>query len=126
MSNGTNVQDTNVERGLIRVGALSGIIGAIVFMIANIVHPRSPNIQITVKQIETVAQSHIWVTDHLLLLLGGLLLLPALIAVQRSITTGPGAVWAYLGYVSADERYLRSCSWSQISFIHAHPTSRLR
>jgi len=101
MSNGTNVQDTNVERGLIRVGALSGIIGAIVFMIANIVHPRSPNIQITVKQIETVAQSHIWVTDHLLLLLGGLLLLPALIAVQRSITTGPGAVWAYLGYVSA-------------------------
>ena len=101
MSDPISGQDTSINGTLIRIGAMCGIIGAILFMVANIVHPRSPNIQITVNQIETVAQSNIWVTNHLLLLLGGVLLLPALIAIQRSIPTGPGATWAYLGSVLA-------------------------
>ena len=101
MSDATSVQDTTANRTLIQIGAICAVIGAILFMVANIVHPRSPDIQITVKQIETVAQSYIWVTDHLLLIFGGLLLLPGLIAIQRSIPTGSGAGWAYLGYVLA-------------------------
>ena len=90
-------QDPHVQRAMIRIGSLCAIIGALVFMAANIVHPRSPNIQVTAFQVETVAHSDIWVTDHLLLLLGGLLLLPGLLAIQRSIPTGPGAAWAELG-----------------------------
>lgn len=90
-------QDPQAQRDVIRVGALCAIVGAVVFMAANVVHPRSPNIQVTAFQVETVAHSDIWVTDHLLLLLGGLLLLPGLLAIQRSIPTGPGAAWAELG-----------------------------
>ncbi len=101
MSDPISGGDAGVNGALIRIGAMCGIIGSVLFMVANIVHPRSPNIQITVHQIETVARSNIWITDHLLLLLGGVLLLPALLALQRSIPTGPGATWAYLGSVLA-------------------------
>lgn len=94
-------QESRVHRDMIRIGALCAIVGALVFMAANILHPRSPNIQITALQVETVAHSDIWVTDHLLLLLGGLLLLPGLLAIQRSIATSPGAAWAELGKAGA-------------------------
>ena len=97
MTQGSNEHAGLADRALIQMGALCAIIGALVFMAANIVHPRSPNIQVTAFQVETVAHSDIWVTDHLLLLLGGLLLLPGLLAIQRSIPTGPGAAWAELG-----------------------------
>lgn len=89
------------QRTLIRIGSVSAVIGAIIFMIANIVHPRSPNIEVYQAQIETVAHSQIWITDHLFLLMGGFLLLGGLIAVRHSIATGVAAAWAQLGYVSA-------------------------
>lgn len=93
--------DSAAQRTLIRIGALATIAGAVIFMIANIIHPRSPNIELNQAQIETVAGSDIWLTDHLLLFLGGYLLLGGLVAIQRSITSGAGAAWAQLGYVSA-------------------------
>jgi hypothetical protein len=101
MSQTMDGQNLSVDQDVIRIGSLCAIVGALLFMAANNVHPRSPNIQITAMQVETVAHSDIWVTDHVLLLIGGLLLLPGLIAIQRSIQTGPGAGWAYFGYVSA-------------------------
>lgn len=89
------------NQDMIRIGALCAIVGSVIFMAANIVHPRSPNIQITALQVETVAHSEIWVTDHLLLLLGGLLLLPGLLAIRRSIGPGAGSAWAELGAAGA-------------------------
>ena len=94
-------QDVSAERALIRIGALSAIAGAIIFMIANIAHPRSPNIEVTRAQIETVAASSIWMSDHLVLFFSGLLLLVGLVAIQRSIPSGPGAAWAQLGSLAA-------------------------
>ena len=89
------------NRIFIRIGAGSAIIGAILFMVANILHPRSPNIEVNQAQIETVAASQIWLADHLLLLVGGMLMLGGLVALRRSITSLPGAAWAEFGYVSA-------------------------
>jgi len=97
----TIANDSIAQQTLIRIGALSSIVGAIIFMFANIAHPRSPNIEVNQAQIETVANSSIWLTDHLLLFLGGFLLLGGFVAIQRSITSGVGAAWAQLGYVSA-------------------------
>ena len=95
------VSDRTDDRTLIRIGAVSAIIGAVLFMIANVLHPRSSNIEITQAQIETVAASDIWLTDHLVLLVSGLLLLGGLVAMRRSITGQPGAAWAEFGYASA-------------------------
>jgi len=89
------------DRTLIRIGAVSAIIGAVLFMVANILHARSPNIEITQAQIEAVAASDIWLTDHLVLLVSGLLLLGGLVALRKSISGQPGAAWAEFGYVSA-------------------------
>lgn len=88
------------ERTLIRIGSVSAIIGAVLFMIANILHSRSPNIEITQAQIEALAASDIWLTDHLVLLVSGLLL-GGLVALRKSIPGQPGAAWAEFGYVSA-------------------------
>ena len=89
------------DRTLIRIGAVSAVVGAVLTMVANILHPRSPNIEITQAQIETVAASDIWITDHLLLLVGVLLLLGGYIALRKSITGQPGAAWAEFGYAGA-------------------------
>jgi hypothetical protein len=94
-------QNLSVDRDVIRIGSMCAIVGALLFMAANNVNPRSPNIQITAMKVETVSHSDIWATDHVLLLIGGLLLLPGLIAIQRSIQIGPGAEWAYFGNFSA-------------------------
>ena len=89
------------EKKLIRCGALCAIAGAIIFMVANIIHPRSLNIAFTPAQIETVAASGIWVTDHLFLFLGGFLLLGGLMAIRRLVSSELGGVWAEFGYASA-------------------------
>ncbi len=89
------------DRTLIRIGSVSAIIGAVLFMIANVLHPRSPDIESTQAQIETVAASDLWLSDHLVLLVSGLLLLGGLIALRKSITSQPGAAWAEFGYASA-------------------------
>ncbi len=59
----------------IELYCLAAIVGAIFFMIANILHPRSPNIEVNEFQIETVAHSDIWITDHVVLWLAGVLML---------------------------------------------------
>lgn len=70
-------------------------------MIANILHPRSSNISFTPAQIQTVADSGIWLTDHLVLFLGGFLLLGGFVALRQLLSSGRSMVWAELGYVSA-------------------------
>ena len=90
-----------MERTVIHFGSVAAVIGAIIFMIANITHPRSPDIESTAAQIETVASSAIWVTDHLLLLFGGLMIFGGLMALRYMISSGPAAAWAKLGYAGA-------------------------
>ena len=50
-----STQNIMEQRTLMRIGAVSADVGAIVFAIANIIHPRSPNIEVNAAQIETVA-----------------------------------------------------------------------
>lgn len=97
----TFVIGSQEHKSLLRISTLASIVGAIFFMIANIIHPRSPNIEVNQFQIETVAHSDIWVTDHVILWLGGLLLLAGLLAIHHSLTNPNSLVWTYLGNMSA-------------------------
>ena len=92
---------SNEHKTLLRISSLAAIVGSIFFMITNILHPRSPNIEVNEFQIETVAHSNIWITDHVVMWLAGVLMLAGLIAIQQSITSKDSLAWAYLGYVSA-------------------------
>jgi hypothetical protein len=91
-------QHTNT---FLRVGAMCAIVGSIIYMVANLAHPRSPNIESTPAQIETVAHSDIWVTDHLAVFFGGFLMLFGLMALTRMLHDGPSAPWAKFGQASA-------------------------
>ena len=68
---------------MMRIGAAAGVIGAIVFGVGNMLHPRSDDIEIYAEQIKTVAESDFWVTDHLLFLVGAILIAVFLIALHR-------------------------------------------
>jgi hypothetical protein len=89
------------ERLLMRIGAVSAVVGSIIFAVSNILHPRSENVDDYSAQLALIARSDIWVTDHLLLILGIILMLAGLVAVGRSIVINPGATWAHLGRIGA-------------------------
>jgi len=89
------------DKIMMRIGAAAGVIGAIVFAVANMLHARSADIEIYAKQIEAVAKSDIWITDHLLLFIGAVLIAVFLIALHRTMLDGAPGALSRLGYFGA-------------------------
>ncbi len=89
------------ERHMMQIGAISGIVGAVIFAAANMLHPRSPDIEVYARQIETVAGSDIWIADHLLLLIGGVLIAGFLVALHRTMLDGLAGALSRLAYFGA-------------------------
>src|SRR5215212_3587035 len=88
------------QRGILRIGAVAGIVGALLAMVGNLLHPATP-IGDPEGVARTIAQSQRWVLVHLVIVVGLILMLGALIALSRSIEGGlPGAL-ARLGSVAA-------------------------
>lgn len=98
MTSGTSTAE---DRHLWKMGGLLAIVGGFIFMIANMLHPRSPDLEVYEEQIRTVAASDIWIVDHLAFLLGALLIILGLYALGRSISDGPAATWARFGSLTA-------------------------
>ena len=91
---------TAQDQHLWKTGGLMSIVGGVIFMIANMLHPRSPDLDVYEEQIRTVGESDIWIVDHLAFLLGALLIIFGLYALGRSISGEP-ANWARFGSVAA-------------------------
>ena len=87
------------EGSLWRIGGLLAMVGGVIFMVANLLHPRSSDIDVYEEQIETVADSDIWIVDHLAFMVGAWLITLGLYALARSLYATPGAVWARLGVI---------------------------
>ena len=87
------------QESLWRIGGLLAIVGGIIFMVANLLHPRSSDIEVYEEQIETVADSDIWIVDHLAFMLGALLITLGLYALARFLYTTPGSHWARLAVI---------------------------
>jgi hypothetical protein len=85
---------------LSRLGAWAGIVGSLVAMVGNLLHPATP-IGDPEGVAQAIADSGIWVADHLAIVLGLVLMLGGLVAIARSIGGGlPGAL-ARLGQIAA-------------------------
>lgn len=97
---GTTESVTAQDQHLWKTGGLMAIVGGVIFMIANMAHPRSPDLEIYEEQIRTVGESDGWIVGHLGLLLGALLIIFGLNALGRSIS-GESATWARFGSVVA-------------------------
>jgi hypothetical protein len=75
-----------------RLGAIMAIVGGIAFMIFNMLHARADDIEIYQNQIQAVADSDIWIVDHLGLGIGMLVLSVGLLFLGRSIVGGRAQV----------------------------------
>ena len=92
---------TRREEGVIlRIGSVPGILGALLAMVGNLLHPATP-IGDPEGVARTIAHSERWVPVHLVIVVGLILMLGGLVAISRSIEGGvPGAL-AQLGSVAA-------------------------
>jgi hypothetical protein len=83
-----------------RIGSVAGIVGALLAMVGNLVHPATPTDD-PQGVARTIAGSEAWVADHLAIVVGLILMLAALVAIADPIREGlPGAL-ARLGSVAA-------------------------
>jgi Domain of unknown function (DUF4386) len=79
---------------------VAGIVGALLAMVGNLVHPATPTDD-PAGVARTIADSELWVADHLAIVVGLILMLAALVAIADPIRDGlPGAL-ARLGSVAA-------------------------
>jgi hypothetical protein len=91
---GVTAQPISTQGWVLRIGSAAGIAGALLGMVGNLAHPGTPAPSDDPDGLaRTVAGSGSWVPDHLVILLGLLLMLGGLVAIARSIGDGlPGAL----------------------------------
>src|SRR5919199_5584329 len=88
------------EGRIFRIGSVAGILGALLAMVGNLLHPATP-IGDPQGVARTIAESEAWVPVHLVIVVGLILMLGGLVAISRSIEGGlPGAL-ARLGSAAA-------------------------
>src|SRR5215207_4263914 len=89
------------EEGYIfRIGAVAGIVGSLLAMVGNLLHP-APPIGDPEGVARAIAESTIWVPVHLVIVLGLILMLGGLVAISSSIKGGRAGALARLGFVAA-------------------------
>jgi hypothetical protein len=85
---------------VLRIGSVAGIVGALLGMVGNLIHPATPTDD-PEGVARAIAGSQLWVVDHLAIVIGLILMLGTLVAIAESIRDGlPGAL-ARLGSVAA-------------------------
>jgi hypothetical protein len=78
------------DRDLYRWGGAAAVVGAVVALVTNLLHPRISNYENYVGEtLAKVAKSDAWIPIHLGLLVGSLLIVLGLFAVARSMKGGP-------------------------------------
>ena len=88
------------DRTLLRIGAVLAMVGAIAFMVGQSLGP-TVDPDDTAAFLQDTAESTTSVGGYLLRFVGDALLVGALVALYRSITEGPGAELARLGFATA-------------------------
>jgi hypothetical protein len=99
---GVMARPISAQGWVLRIGSAAGIPGALLGMAGNLAHPTTPAASQDAEGLaRTIADSGGWVPDHLVILLGLILMLAGLVAIARSIRGGlPGAL-AQLGSITA-------------------------
>lgn len=88
------------ERTLLRMGAVSAIVGAVLAIVGNVIAPRTTPGDLEAA-LQSAAESAISMGSHLVLMIAGLFVLGGMVALYRSITEGTGAALARLGFTAA-------------------------
>jgi hypothetical protein len=88
-----------LESTLLRIGAVSVILGVVIFSVAGIFHGghEPHNLVVTLPQYSGNPK---WLAVHLGQFIGQFLVVIGLVALYRSLTVGPSAALAFLGFVT--------------------------
>ena len=89
------------DRSMLRIGSVSAMLGAIILVITNVMHPRDFEYGDTASHFADVAGSDIYLGDHIGLLVGALLMSAGMIAIARSLRETTAAAWAFFALISA-------------------------
>lgn len=83
-----------------RLAGLSFVVGAVLLIVFNILHPRADDPEDVAQVIQSIADNRggLWEVDHLLLAVGVWAVMIGVVGVYRSISTGGAAAWARLGF----------------------------
>jgi hypothetical protein len=98
-SNAT-IDSPGTEQWIVRLGAWGGVVGSLLAMVGNLLHPATPTHD-PAGVASTIAKSGIWVPVHLVIVLGLILMLGGLMAISRSIEGGLAGALARFGLVAA-------------------------
>ncbi len=89
------------DRRLIRIGAVAGIVGSLLAMVGNLLHPDTPTGNDPNGVARAIAESAIWIPVHLTIVIGLILMLGGLVAIYHAITAEPARAAVRLGYIAA-------------------------
>lgn len=93
-------QATGTDAWIVRLGAWGGLVGSLLAMVGNLLHPAPPTGD-PEGVARTIADSGIWLPVHLVIVVGLILMLGGLVAIARSIDGGLAGALAWLGLVAA-------------------------
>jgi hypothetical protein len=94
------IDDAEYERSMFRLGGASAVVGALLGMVGNLIHPVTP-IDDPEGVARVIADSEIWVPAHLVIVLGLVLMLGGLVALHHSIRRGSAGALARFGLFAA-------------------------
>jgi hypothetical protein len=83
------------ERGFLRFGGGAAMVGAVLGLVFNVLHPRTGDIDNVRAEIETVADSGIWVFDHFMLAWAIAFSFVGFLALTLYLGEGGGGGWVW-------------------------------
>ena len=88
------------DRAILRLGGVAAIVGPLLGMVGNLVHPVTPTDD-PEGVARVIAESDAWVPIHLAIVICIVLMLGGLVALRRAIRTGLAGVFARFGLLAA-------------------------
>jgi len=93
--------DLSERRWLYRIGGAAAVVGSLLGMVGNLVHPPTAGPGDPASTAQVVAESGSWIPIHLAIIVGLVLMLGGLVAIRQSIRGGLAGALAQLGLALA-------------------------
>lgn len=92
---------TSTRQSLTRMGAVTAVGGALLLLVATLLHPLASDPNDPASAFAEYAQDSLWVWSHLGQFLGIAMLAMSLVALASTLESGPAAAWGRVGSTSA-------------------------
>ncbi|HJR46460.1 MAG TPA: hypothetical protein VJ927_12740 [Actinomycetota bacterium] len=87
-----------LDRSVLRIGGAAAMAGAVLGLVANLLHPRASGVDTSREELQLVADSDIWLLDHYLIGWSLALAGVALVCIALSHATEPARSWGRVAF----------------------------